>query len=339
MSARRYSRLRHLSSANMSVTLALRSCLANTHLAAVRWIISIWCVSCAVWGDHTGHVLPVVVQMLCTPGFLWQLTLPRGSSVETWGLHKKRFLHYRTGSSIAGPWRRWLPGTWCVQPFPVWCRIWCNWIWLVFWLLWPWGVCTCLGGTPSDFSGSIPPVYWGPVGGARHLWVRPLLYKWWYHQQTIWCLSWCQYQCHWWTVKTEWGWGQSLEVPQRWLGCCPRRSPLQPLVGSGLSGSPQSSWGFCLVYRICWALWGASNVTPCQRPCWSPSQCNQTARGPKALCGGHDQSQWAGCHKTGPPWSRVAQGWGYPSLSDVLIWLTMMCSNIFEQMQVRETGQ
>ena len=86
-----------------------------------------------------------------------------------------------------------------------------------------------------------------------------------------------------------------------------RRSPLQPLVGSGLSGSPQTSWGFCLVYRICWALWGASHVTPCQRPCWSPSQCNRPACGPKALCGGHGQSQWAGCHMTGPPWSHVAQ--------------------------------
>ena len=158
-------------------------------------------------------------------GFLWQLTLPGGSSVETWGLHKRRFLHYHTWSSIAGPWRRWLPGTWCVQPFPVWCRIWCNWIWLVFWLLWPWGVCTCLGGTPSDLSGSIPPVYWGPLGGARHLWVLPLLYKWWYHQQTIWCFSWCQYQCHWWTVKTEWGRGESLEVPQVVTGMLSEEEP------------------------------------------------------------------------------------------------------------------
>ena len=97
-------------------------------------------------------------------GFLWQLTLPGGSSVETWGLHKRHFLHYRTGSSIASPWRRWLPGTCWVQPFPVWCCIWYNWIWLVFWLLWPWGVCICQGGTPSDLSGSIPRVYWGPLG-------------------------------------------------------------------------------------------------------------------------------------------------------------------------------
>ena len=53
MSAHHYSRLRHLSSANMSVREAMCSCHANTHLAAVHWIISICCVSCTVCGNHT----------------------------------------------------------------------------------------------------------------------------------------------------------------------------------------------------------------------------------------------------------------------------------------------
>ena len=119
--------------------------------------LNLVCVMRRVRGPYWAGIFCLWLYKWCVcQGFCGKLTLPGGASVETWGLHKRQFLHYRTGSSIAGPWRRWLPGTWCVQPFPVWCRIWYNWIWLVFWFLWPWGVCICLGGTPSDYQLRLP---------------------------------------------------------------------------------------------------------------------------------------------------------------------------------------
>ena len=69
MSARRCSRLRHLSSANMSVTQALRSCFANTHLAAKQGKVN------QKYNNtmHT-HIQCKKIKTICHAQDLWKLT-------------------------------------------------------------------------------------------------------------------------------------------------------------------------------------------------------------------------------------------------------------------------
>ena len=165
--------------------------------------------------------------------------------------------------------------TLCFQPFPVWCCIWYTGIWLVFWLLRPWGVCICLDVTPSDFSGSTPRVYWGPLGGIQHLWVRLRLYKWWYHdhQQTMLCLSWCWYQ-----ITTNVGNEQQIQdgAQDRALGY--PKGDWDAVRGGALTNHSLRAISQevlepvklrflpCTTYHICWALWGAATHPPTTPP-------------------------------------------------------------------------